>query len=73
MLPKFIKLDSYAVSTGTSLEELITTIEQEYPQYEIVGTLALRSIKNYKYATGFLRRKDLSPGDKTLQEINGRI
>lgn len=73
MIPKFIKLDSYEVPVETSLEDLIQKIHDDFPQYEIVGTLSLRNLKKYKYATGFLRRTDLSDGDKLVQDLYERI
>lgn len=73
MLPKFIKIDSHEVPAETSLEDLVQNILDNYPGYEIVGTLSLRNLKRYKYATGFLRRVDLSYADKIVNDLYERI
>lgn len=73
MIPKFIKLDSFEVPVDTTLENLVQMIHDSFPGYEIVGTLSIRNLKKYKYATGFLRRLDLSEGDKLAQDLYERI
>ncbi len=69
MLPKFIKIDSYSVPEDMSLEDLVGKILEDYPDYEIVGTMGLKQQQKYKYASCFLRRVDLSPADKIFNEI----
>ncbi len=69
MLPKFIKIDSYSVPEDVSLELLVERILNDYPEYEIVGTLTLKQHQKYKYASCSLRRMDLTYADKIFNEI----